>query len=113
MVNPSNGTKKLDFTINIVSTKNSFGFKNSKFRYYKQYLYPGLNMGIAYIIPTIDFQQSYNFYKIMENTYKTTIKGKKSDNERGNPCVEPQIYSERFINNVRHLIAVKHILNGK
>jgi hypothetical protein len=113
MINPSNDASKLDYTINTVSTKNSFRFKDSKFRYYKQYLYPGLNMGTAYIISIIDFLQSYNFYKIMENTYKTAIKGKKSDVEGGISCVEPKLYSERFINYVRHLTEVKHILTGK
>jgi 1-phosphatidylinositol-4-phosphate 5-kinase len=113
MINPSNDTSKLDYTINTVSTKNSFRFRDSKFRYYKQYLYPGLNMGTAYIISIIDFLQSYNFYKIMENTYKTTIKGKKSGIEGGISCVEPKLYSERFINYVRHLTEVKHILTGK
>ena len=113
MINPNNDKSSLDYTINTVSTKNSFRFKDSKFRYYKQYLYPGLNMGTAYIISIIDFLQSYNFYKIMENTYKTAIKGKKSDVEGGISCVEPKLYSERFINYVRHLTEVKHILTGK
>ena len=48
----------------------------------------------------------------MENTYKTKLKGKKSDAEGGISCVEPKLYSERFINYVKHLTEVKHILTG-
>ena len=61
----------------------------------------------------IYFFQSYNFYKIVENNYKTKVKGKKSDAEGGISCVEPKLYSERFINYVKHLTEVKYILTGK
>ena len=114
MINPSNDTSKLDYTINTVSTKNSFRFKDSKFRYYKQYLYPGLNMGTAYIISIIDFLQSYNFYKIVEYEYKTTFGiGNKTDSEGGISCVNPKLYSERFINYVNNLTQVKYILTDR
>ena len=113
MIHSGNDTTNFDYTINTVASKNSYRFQDNKFRYYKQYLFPGLNMGTAYIISIIDFLQSYNFFKIMENTYKSAIKGKKSDIEGGISCVEPNLYSERFINYVRHLTEVKHILTGK
>ena len=112
MVNTTQDTNNLDFTINTVGTNYSFADKGSRFKYYKQYLFPGLNTGTAYIISIIDFLQSYNFSKIMENTYKTAIKGRKSDTSGGISCVEPKLYSERFINYVRHLTEVKHILTG-
>ena len=112
MVNTTQDTNNLDFTINTVGTNYFFADKGSRFKYYKQYLFPGLNTGTAYIISIIDFLQSYNFSKIMENTYKTAIKGRKSDTAGGISCVEPKLYSERFINYVRHLTEVKHILTG-
>ena len=51
--------------------------------------------------------------KIVENQFKTKIKGKKSDVEGGISCVEPNLYSQRFINYVKHLTEVKHILTGE
>ena len=106
-------TNNLDNTINTVPTKDSFKDINNKYKHYKQYLFPGLSMGTGYIISIIDFLQSYNFYKIMENKYKTTIQGRKSDTKGGISCVEPKLYSERFINYVQHLTEVKHILTGE
>ena len=106
-------TNNLDSTINTVPTKDSFKDINNKYKHYKQYLFPGLSMGTGYIISIIDFLQSYNFYKIVENKYKTTIQGRKSDTKGGISCVEPKLYSERFINYVQHLTEVKHILTGE
>ena len=103
-----------DYSISIAGT-----FKNledidikDKFRYYKKYLFPGLNIGTAYIISIIDYFQGYNLYKIVENKFKTKIKGNKGDNKGGISCVEPKQYSERFINYVKHLTEVKHIITG-
>jgi len=111
MIN-NNDVSNLDNTLNTISSKNSVRINDDKFRYYKQYLFPGITIGTVYIISIIDFFQSYNFYKIVENTYKTKLKGKKSDAEGGISCVEPKLYSERFINYVKHLTEVKHILKG-
>ena len=111
MIN-NNDVSNLDNTLNTISSRNSVRINDDKFRYYKQYLFPGITIGTVYIISIIDFFQSYNFYKIVENTYKTKLKGKKSDAEGGISCVEPKLYSERFINYVKHLTEVKHILKG-
>ena len=103
-----------DYTIYTTNTKNSINIdeENNKYKYYKKYLFPGLNIGTAYIISIIDFLQGYNFSKIVENKFKTKIKGNKGDNEGGISCIEPKQYSERFINYVKHLTEVKHILTG-
>ena len=113
MINNPNDVTNLNNTIHTVSTKNSFKDVDSRYKYYKQYLYPGLSLGTAYIISIIDFLQSYNFYKIVENKYKTAIKGKRSDVKGGISCVEPKLYSERFMNYVKKLTEVKHILTGE
>ena len=112
MINPNNETTILDYTINTIGSKTTFKGNRNKYKYYKPYLFPGLNVGTGYIISIIDFLQAYNFYKIVENTYKTTIQGRKSDAEGGISCVEPKLYSERFINYVQNLTKVKHILTG-
>ena len=112
VINTNNDINNLDNTINTISSRNSFRPKDDKFKYYKQYLYPGLNFGTVYIISIIDYLQSYNFYKFMENALKTKFKSRKSDVEGGISCVEPKLYSERFINYVKHLTEVKHILTG-
>ena len=112
MINPNNETTTLDYTINTIGSKTTFKGNRNKYKYYKPYLFPGLNVGTGYIISIIDFLQAYNFYKIVENTYKTTIQGRKSDAEGGISCVEPKLYSERFINYVQNLTKVKHILTG-
>ena len=113
MINTHNETNNLDNTIHTIETKNSFRIVENKYKYYKPYLYSGLNVGTGYIISIIDFLQSYNFVKIVENQFKTKIKGKKSDVEGGISCVEPNLYSQRFINYVKHLTEVKHILTGE
>ena len=87
---------------------------NSKYKHYNIYLYPGINKGTAYIISIIDFLQSYNFYKIVEYEYKTTFgRGNKTDSEGGISCVNPKLYSERFINYVNNLTQVKYILTDR
>ena len=112
VINTHNEANNLDNTINTIETKNSFRVVENKYKYYKPYLYSGLNVGTGYIISIIDFLQSYNFAKIVENKFKTKIKGRKNDVEGGISCVEPNLYSQRFINYVKHLTEVKHILTG-
>ena len=113
MINTLNDITNADYIINTVDTKNTFRVIENKYKYYKPYLYSGLNVGTAYIISIIDFLQSFNFSKIVENKYKNKILGQKSDAEGGISCVEPKLYSERFINYVKHLTEVKHILTGE
>lgn len=112
MINTTANANINDYTISNAPTKGSLQITDSKYQHYKHYLFPGLNLGTAYIISIIDFLQSYNFSKIVENKFKTNIKGRKSDVEGGISCVEPKLYSERFINYVKHLTEVKHILVG-
>ena len=112
MINTTANANINDYIISNAPTKGSLQITDSKYQHYKHYLFPGLNLGTAYIISIIDFLQSYNFSKIVENKFKTNIKGRKSDVEGGISCVEPKLYSERFINYVKHLTEVKHILVG-
>ena len=87
--------------------------KTNKYAHYKTYLFPGLNIGTAYIISIIDFLQSYNFYKLVEFKYKTAISGQNADAKGGISCVNPKLYSERFINYVNNMTQTKHTIIGK
>ena len=87
---------------------------NSQYKHYKIYLFPGLNTRTAYIISIIDFLQSYNFYKFVEYECKTTFgMSRKTDIHGGISCVNPKLYSERFINYVNNLTQVKYILTDR
>ena len=79
-------------------------FTNSK--YYKQYIYPSLIPGNAYILAVIDYFQIFNFYKYVEATFKGI--GGKGNN--GNSCVEPRTYAKRFINYFNLLTDIKFML---
>ena len=79
-------------------------FTNSK--YYKQYIYPSLVPGQAYILAIIDYFQIFNFYKYVEATFKGI--GGKGNN--GNSCVEPRTYAKRFINYFNILTDIKFML---
>jgi len=79
-------------------------FTNSK--YYKQYIYPSLVPGQAYILAIIDYFQIFNFYKYVEATFKGF--GGKGNN--GNSCVEPRTYAKRFINYFNLLTDIKFML---
>ena len=60
-----------------------------------------------------DFLQSYNFYKLVEFKYKTAISGQNADAKGGISCVNPKLYSERFINYVNNMTQTKHTIIGK
>ena len=74
-------------------------------KHYKQYLYPSLNPGTAYILAIIDYFQMFNFYKYVESEIKTKF----SKNAEGVSCVEPKTYSKRFINYFIKLTEIKHL----
>ena len=100
--------------LDINSIKEKSDNSNGKYKYYKIYLFPGLNARTAYIISIIDYLQSYNFYKFVEYEYKTTFGNSgKTDNQGGISCVNPKLYSERFINYVNNLTQVKYILTDR
>lgn len=80
--------------------------KNLKIKNYKQYLYPSLVPGVAYIFVIIDYFQIFNFFKYVESTLKTKF-GKKNDVVS---CVSPEIYSKRFINYFKELTKIKDVL---
>ena len=84
--------------------ENATKFTNSK--YYKQYIYPSLVPGQAYILAIIDYFQIFNFYKYVEATFKGI--GGKGNN--GNSCVEPRTYAKRFINYFNLLTDIKFML---
>ena len=84
--------------------ENGKKFKNSK--YYKQYIYPSLIPGNAYILAVIDYFQIFNFYKYVESTLKTKF-GNKDDKVS---CVDPRTYAKRFINYFNVLTEIKYML---
>ena len=75
-------------------------------KYYKQYLFPSLMPGTAYICAIIDYFQIFNFYKYVESGLKTKF-GKKKDKVS---CVDPKTYSKRFIKYFQTLTDIKHML---
>ena len=75
-------------------------------KYYKQYLFPSLIPGVAYILAIIDYFQMFNFYKYVESGLKTKF-GQKKDKVS---CVDPKTYSKRFIKYFETLTDIKHIL---
>ena len=78
----------------------------SNIKYYKQYLFPSLIPGQAYILAIIDYFQMFNFYKYVESGLKTKF-GKKKDKVS---CVDPKTYSKRFIKYFETLTEIKHML---
>ena len=111
----SNLTDLANLDINNIQREGENDVDNkNKYKHYKTYLYPGINIGTAYIISIIDYLQSYNFYKLVEYECKTAFgKGEKTDVQGGISCVNPKLYSERFINYVNNLTKTKYILTGK
>ena len=79
-------------------------YKNIK--YYKQFLFPSLNPGSAYILAIIDYFQIFNFYKYVESGLKTKFFSKKDKIS----CVDPRTYSKRFIKYFEQLTDIKHML---
>ena len=79
-------------------------------KHYKQYLFPSLRKGNGYIISIIDYFQYFNFFKVVEanviSKFKTGF-----DKEKNNTvsCVNPEIYSERFIKYFNHLTDISQI----
>ena len=72
-------------------------------KHYKQYLFPSLNPGNAYILAIIDYFQIFNFYKYVESGIKTKF----SKNAEGVSCVDPKTYSKRFIKYFEKLTDIK------
>ena len=102
-----------DFSILDISTIKDKK-KNDKYKHYKTYLFPGLSINTAYIISIIDYLQSYNFYKLVEYEYKTAFGfSSKTDSSGGISCVNPKLYSERFINYVNNMTQTKYTITGK
>ena len=62
---------------------------------------------------SVRFNGHHRYKAEIKCKYKNKILGQKSDAEGGISCVEPKLYSERFINYVKHLTEVKHILTGE
>ena len=75
-------------------------------QYYKQYLFPSLIPGQAYILAIIDYFQMFNFYKYVESGLKTKFGLKKQKVS----CVDPKTYSKRFINYFIKITNIKHML---
>jgi len=77
--------------------------------YYKPYLYPSINIGSAYILSIIDYLQIFNFFKYLESELKTRFR---KDGKKIISCVDPQTYSDRFINYIIGVTEVKDILKS-
>lgn len=77
-------------------------------KYYKQYIFPSLFQGTAYILAIIDYFQYFNFYKYVESGIKTKF-GKKAEKQMVS-CVDPVTYSIRFIKYFERLTDIKSLL---
>ena len=79
-------------------------------RHYSQFLFPSLRPGAGYIISIIDYFQYFNFFKVVESNVISNFKtgfNKKKNNTIS--CVNPKLYSERFINYFNNLTDIKNI----
>ena len=74
-------------------------------KHYKQYLYPSLIPGNAYILAIIDYFQMFNFYKYVESGLKTKF----AKDAEGVSCVDPKTYSKRFIKYFIKLTDIKQL----
>jgi hypothetical protein len=80
-------------------------------KHYRQYLFPSLTQGTAYIIAIIDYFQIFNFFKYVESTIKNNFILKKKQKKIS--CVEPVAYSNRFIEYINSLTDVKQYLSNE
>ena len=79
-------------------------------RHYEQYLYPSLREGSGYIIVIIDYFQYYNFIKKVEANVISKFKtGFNKKNNNTISCVNPVIYSKRFIDYFYQLTNISQI----
>ena len=77
---------------------------------YKQYLFPSLSQGTAYIISIIDYFQIFNFFKYVESGLKTNFF--RQNKKKIISCVDPLSYSNRFIQYINTLTDVKQFLSN-
>ncbi len=99
-------------SINIQKRKisiNEDGQKYNNSKYYRQYIYPSLVPGTAYILAIIDYFQIFNFYKYVESTLKTKFSNKKDKVS----CVDPKTYASRFYFYFKKLTEIKDMLKEK
>ena len=67
-------------------------------KHYRQYLFPSLREGGGYIISIIDYFQYFNFFKVVEANIISKFKtGFSKEKNYTISCVNPTIYSDRFI----------------
>ncbi len=108
-IDNENSTLKIDEVQDIYSVKG----KLTDIKYYKQYLYPSLTQGTAYIISIIDYFQYFNFFKVVEAGIISKFKvGISNKNKNTISCVDPRTYSDRFINYFNQLTDVSKIIEG-
>ena len=79
--------------------------------HYRQYLFPSLTQGTAYIISIIDYFQIFNFFKYVESSIKTSFFQAKK--KKIHSCVDPITYSNRFIKYINSLTDVKQFLSNE
>ena len=79
--------------------------------HYRQYLFPSLTQGTAYIISIIDYFQIFNFFKYVESSLKTNFFRQKK--KKIISCVDPETYSNRFIKYITSLTDVKQFLSNE
>ena len=83
------------------------GGQNFDIKHYKQYLFPSLTTGTAYLLSIIDYFQMFNFYKYVESGIKTKITKEGKD---AVSCVDPDTYSKRFIKYINKMTDIQGIL---
>ena len=107
IISPNNKSKKNKKRVSYTGEG-----KNIDIEHYKQYLFPSLTQGTAYIISIIDYFQIFNFFKYMESSIKTGIFNKKNK-MNAISCVDPKTYSERFIRYINNLTDFKTLLSDE
>ena len=78
-------------------------------RHYKNYLFPSLTAGTAYLLSIIDYFQTFNFSKQIESGIKTKIN---KEGKNAVSCVDPETYSKRFINYILSLTDIQGFLKN-
>ena len=73
------------------------------------YIFPSLQVGVGYIISIIDYFQYYNFFKLVETNVKRFRLIGKDKNSLS--CVDPNTYSQRFINFVNKITNTKSFIS--
>ena len=75
---------------------------------FRRFLYHSLREGTVYVLVITDYLQDYNVNKKTESTHNITLSDKPTV-----PCVEPNLYCERFIEYINKITDVKGLIKRK